>query len=175
MNIEVTSSRIVYQNKWMSLREDQLRRADGSPGVYAVVEKPDFATVVAYEDGGFWLVQQDRYPTGKRTWEFPQGTFDSDDPQTVARAELAQETGITAGSMRFIATVYNAPGLTSQACHIFLATDLTHGHPDLDAEEQDLTHKWFSTSHVEQMILHGETIETVSLAAYLLLKVDHAL
>lgn len=41
--MEQISSRVVYRNPWMTVREDEVRRADGSPGIYGVVEKPDFA------------------------------------------------------------------------------------------------------------------------------------
>ena len=30
---------MVYRNPWMVVREDEIRRADSSPGVYGVVEK----------------------------------------------------------------------------------------------------------------------------------------
>lgn len=175
MKIKTLASRRVYENPWMVLREDEIVRADGSRGLYAVVEKPPFATIAAYENGGFHLVRQDRYPTGMRTWEFPQGTFDADEPEAIARAELAQETGISAESMRHLGTLYNAPGLTSQVCHAFLATGLAHGAPELDAEEQDLIHKWFSIGELEQMILDGHTVETVTLATLTLLRVRHLL
>jgi 8-oxo-dGDP phosphatase len=171
MEIKAVSSRVVYQNPWMTVREDKIVRPDGSRGIYGVVEKPAFATIAAYEDGGFHLVQQSRYPTGMRTWEFPQGTFDSDDAETVARAELAQETGMTADSMRYLGTLYNAPGLTAQACHSFLATGLIHGRPDRDPEEQDMIQQWVSINDFETMIRDGRTVEAVTLATYSLLRI----
>ena len=38
-NIETTSTRFVYENRWMRVREDTIRRPDGSSGIYGVVEK----------------------------------------------------------------------------------------------------------------------------------------
>jgi ADP-ribose pyrophosphatase len=49
-NIETTSTRLVYDNRWMRVREDTILRRDGSIGVCGVVEKPDF--VVLRSDGG---------------------------------------------------------------------------------------------------------------------------
>ena len=43
VNIETTSTRLVYENRWMRVREDTIRRRDGSTGIYGVVEKLDFA------------------------------------------------------------------------------------------------------------------------------------
>lgn len=65
------SSHEVYRNPWMTVREDRVRRADGSTGIYGVVDKPDFALVLPRFQGGFWLVEQYRYPVDRRAWEFP--------------------------------------------------------------------------------------------------------
>ena len=73
--MRTTGSREVYRNPWIRVREDAVERADGSAGVYSVVEKPHFALVLPYERDGFWLVEQFRYPVGRRAWEFPQGTW----------------------------------------------------------------------------------------------------
>src|SRR5919206_4614083 len=100
--IRQIDSRIVYEDRWMRLRQDRIERPDGSLGTYAVVEKPDFALVIPAEAGGFYLVQQYRYPVRGRYWEFPQGSWEDRpeaDPQDVARGELEEETGLRAGSL----------------------------------------------------------------------------
>ena len=73
--VRTTSSRLAYQNPWIRVREDVIERDDGSVGLYGVVERPDFALVIPAEADGFWLVEQFRYPLGRRSWEFPQGTW----------------------------------------------------------------------------------------------------
>src|SRR5262249_57667573 len=50
--IEQTSTRVVYQTPHMRLREDGIRRPDGSTGIYSYVEKPDFALIIPAENGG---------------------------------------------------------------------------------------------------------------------------
>ena len=35
------STRIAYENPWTRVREDKIRRPDGSDGIYGVVERPD--------------------------------------------------------------------------------------------------------------------------------------
>jgi hypothetical protein len=37
---------VVYENRWMKVREDAIRRQDGSIGIYGVVEKSDFVVIV---------------------------------------------------------------------------------------------------------------------------------
>jgi hypothetical protein len=72
MNVRRIGSSLVYENQWMRVREDQIERADGSRGIYGVVEKDDFALIVPRdEDGGLWIVEQYRYPVAARCWEFP--------------------------------------------------------------------------------------------------------
>lgn len=56
------SSRVIHQNPWMTVREDQTRRATGESGTYGVVEKPDFALVVPWDSERFHLIEQFRYP-----------------------------------------------------------------------------------------------------------------
>jgi hypothetical protein len=66
MSIKTLSSRVVYENPWLSLREDQVERADRSNGLYSVIDKPDFALVIPMENDGFHLVEQYRYPVKSR-------------------------------------------------------------------------------------------------------------
>jgi 8-oxo-dGDP phosphatase len=169
--IATLSSTVVYANPWLSLREDQVRRGDGSVGTYAVVDRPDFALVIPAERGGFWLVEQYRYPVGHRSWEFPQGTFPHGQTGTdedLARQELREETGLTAGSLTMLGRLHCAKGMSSQAFTVWLAEDLTHGEPELEPEEQDLLHLWFSRAEVEEMLRAGRITDDSTLAAYTL-------
>ena len=72
--IHRVASREVYRNNWLTLREDDIRCPDGSPGIYAVIDKPTYALVIPRDGGRFHMVEQFRYPLGMRRWEFPQGT-----------------------------------------------------------------------------------------------------
>jgi 8-oxo-dGDP phosphatase len=163
------ASREVYRNRWMSVREDDIRHPDGSPGIYGVVDKPTAALIVPMENDGFHLVEQYRYALTRRSWEFPQGTW-ADDRETtteeLARAELAQETGLRAATFEFVGSFAIAPGFLNQDCHIFLATDLTTGEIDRDPEEQGMHQQWFPRTEVERMIRDGEIVDGPTLAAY---------
>jgi 8-oxo-dGTP pyrophosphatase MutT (NUDIX family) len=170
--MRTTSSRQVYRNPWIRVREDAVERADGSAGVYGVVERPHFALVLPAERDGFWLVEQYRYPLGRRAWEFPQGTWGQGSggtPEELARAELAEETGLRAGVLRHLGHLDLAPGLSTQEFDVWLATDLTPGPTAREATEADMRHAFVPETELRAMVRDGRFTDGPSLAAYALL------
>lgn len=172
--IERISGREIYRNTWLSLREDQVQREDGSRGIYSVVEKPPMAIVLPIDDGadgpGVWLVEQYRYTLGRRVWELPQGAYESGPgiaPDDLARQELREETGLRAGRVeRLGQTMYVAYGFCDQEMHAFLATELTLGEPDREATEQDMVVARFTTDRFEEMLRSGEIVDSLTHATY---------
>lgn len=167
--IEPIASREIYRNPWMVLREDDIRRPDGSPGIYGVVDKPAYALVMPYDGHQFRLVEQFRYPVGARRWEFPQGTapdLADVEPAELAARELREETGLCATSFEVLGQLDTAPGMTSQRGWVFLATGITEGQSDREHEEQDMRSAWFPREDVEQMIRRGVIVDSQSIAAY---------
>ena len=120
--IETISTRVVYENRWMRVREDDIRRRDGSSGIYGVVEKPDFVVIIPLEeDGHIHLVQQYRYPVGGRYWELPQGSWEQSvntDPLEVGRGERREETGLEAGEMVYAGHLFQGYGYATQGYHV---------------------------------------------------------
>ncbi len=175
--IRQLSSRLIYENQWLSVREDRIERPDGSHGIYSVIDRPDFAVVIASERGGFHLVDQYRYPIEGRFWEYPQGCFPGrreGDPEELARAELSEETGLRAGRMVPLGRLYAWHGASGQACSVFLATDLVAGQPHREHEEQDMRHQWFSRTEFETMIRDGRIRDNTTISAYTLLRLYEA-
>jgi 8-oxo-dGTP pyrophosphatase MutT (NUDIX family) len=174
--IERTSSREIYRNAWMVVREDDIRRPDGSVGIYGVIDKPTYALVIAADGDRFQLVEQFRYPIGLRRWEFPQGTapgsLDGDEPAPaeLAADELREETGLRAESMKVLGQLDVAPGMSSQRGWVFLATGLTEGEHEREHEEQDMRSEWFTGAQIEQMIVEGTITDAQTIAAWTLLR-----
>lgn len=166
--IRQLSSREVYRTPWMSVREDEVEFPSGLRGRYSVVDKADFVVVLPYADDGFWLVQQFRYPVGRREWEFPQGGWPaghSGTPAELAAAELREETGFDAESLRHLGRLHAAYGFCSQGYDVFLATGLTAGAPQREDTEADMVHEWRSTTELRAMLRRGEFADAHSVAA----------
>jgi 8-oxo-dGTP pyrophosphatase MutT (NUDIX family) len=169
--MEQRTSRVVYENAWMSVREDEVRRPDGTMGVYGVVDKPDFALVIPRDHDGFWMVEQYRHPVGRRAWEFPQGSWGPGQfgsPSELARAELREETGLSAGSWAHLGHLCTAYGFCSQGFDVYLAEDLTPGPTDREPSEQDMTHRLVGTQNFPALA-SGAITDSATLAAYSLL------
>jgi 8-oxo-dGDP phosphatase len=166
------SSRVVYENPWMVVREDEVERPDGSRGMFGVIDKPDFALVIPAEDDGFHLVEEYRYPIERRTWSFPQGTMPGRapaDPERLARRELAEETGLSAGQLVHLGFFHCSHGMSRQGCNVYLATALSHGPAQREHEEQDMRQAWVSRAAFEQMLTSGAITDDSTMAAYTLL------
>src|SRR3712207_1280537 len=173
--MRTTSSREVYRNPWIRVREDAVVRDDGSAGVYGVVEKPHFGLVIAAERDGVWLVEQFRHPLGRRAWEFPQGTWSAGydgTPEQLARAELAEETGLRAAELRHLGHLDLAPGLSTQEFDVWLASGLTPGPTAREATEADMRHEFVPETELRAMIRDARFTDGSSLAAYILLLLD---
>ncbi len=166
--IKQISSQIVYKNAWMKVREDQIRFPNGTEGIYGVVEKPHFSLIIPYENGGFYLVCQYRYPVSNSYWEFPQGTFEDGqiDANLQALSELKEETGLTPSFIKEIGFLYQGYGFSSQGYHIFIASNFTKGSTSLELSESDLISKWVSEKEFGDMIDRGEIRDASTAAAY---------
>ena len=172
MSIKTISSREVYRNRWTSLREDEIELANGSRGIYGVVDKDPACIVIPLEstaEGDFlWLVKQFRYTVSAEFLEFPQGGWETPDPvpEEMARGELAEETGLRAARMTELAQLWIGYGVLRQRHHVFLAEGLSHGPTARDAEEQDMTVHRVAVSEFEAMLLDGRIMDNCTAAAW---------
>lgn len=170
--IKTLESKVVYTNRWMTVREDSIVRPSGHTGIYGVVEKSDFAVIAAVQDRRIYLVEQYRYPVAGRYWELPQGSWEKSDisPIKLAAAELREETGLIASSMQQIGHLFLAYGYSTQGYDIFYATELEQASVQTEPEEEGLVAKAFDIQEVETMIIDGKIKDATTVAAFGLLK-----
>lgn len=166
--ITALSSREVYRNQWMRLREDQILRSNGKRGIYGVVEKEDAAIIIPVDRGRIWLVEQFRYTIEERALELPQGGWEMEveNPEELARGELKEELGLEAAEMTYLGWNWIAYGFTRQKHHVFLATGLSEAEKDPDPEEHDLVVRCVDVEEFEEMMLNGTIRDNCTQAAW---------
>lgn len=172
-DVRCLSSREVYANPWMRVTEDEVLRRDGSTGLYGVVHSRDFVLVIPFDGERYHLVEQFRYPVGARRWEFPQGSVADAagmTPAQMAVVELAEETGLRAGSLQPLGFLHAGYGRSTNGFHVFLATDLEAGTAAPEVEEQDMRTAAFTADEIWAMVGSGSITDSHSLAAIALLE-----
>jgi 8-oxo-dGTP pyrophosphatase MutT (NUDIX family) len=166
--IATLSSREVYRNRWMRLREDEILRSNGQKGIYGVVEEHDGAIILPIENGRIWLVEQFRYTIQERALELPQGSWERaiEDPEELARGELQEELGLKAARKIQLGTLWIAYGFARQRGHVFLASGISPAEKIPDAEEHDLVVHSVSIAEFENMMLDGTIRDECTVAAW---------
>jgi 8-oxo-dGTP pyrophosphatase MutT (NUDIX family) len=169
-SITTLSSREVYRNHWLRVREDEILRSNGVEGIYGVVEKDDAAIILPIDRGRIWLVEQFRYTIQERALELPQGGWEMqiESPEELARGELKEETGLDAAEMTCLGELWVSYGFAKQKQHVFLATGLTESARKPDAEEHDMTVRCVSITEFEEMMLSGAIRDNCTLSAWAL-------
>jgi len=154
------SSRAIYRNKWLSLREDQVALPDGRQTVYGVVTCGECVGVLPFIDPNtVLLVKQYRYVAKRVTWEMPTGgVHPSEAIEAAAQRELGEETGHRAARLTWLSTY--------QTAHLFLGDDLVKLELDPD-ETEFIEVRPFSFEQALEMVLTNEILDSMTVIAVL--------
>ncbi len=170
--IRTISSHEVYRNPWTRVREDVIERSNGVRGIYGVIDKDPASIIVPLDrtaEGEFlWLVRQFRYTVQGTFFEFPQGGWEKAEvvPEELARGELREETGLSAGRMTALGDLWIAYGVMRQRHHVFLAEELTQGAVARDPEEHDMEVHRVRVEEFEEMLLDGRVQDNCTVSAW---------
>jgi ADP-ribose pyrophosphatase len=102
-----------------STGEIEMIRHSGASAVLPVLSDPDG------DDPQVLLIRQYRYASGGFMLEVPAGRPDrqGEDWEVCARRELLEETGLEAGELRYMTTIFTTPGFTDEQIRLYMATD----------------------------------------------------
>ena len=132
------STRLVYENPWIRVREDQVIRPDGKPGIYGVVETRIASGVIALTpENEVYLVGQYRYPVNEYSWEIIEGGNDPGEPALeAAKRELREEAGLSAKDWIQLGPEFHLSNcFSSEIGIVFLARGLSQGQAEPEGTE----------------------------------------
>lgn len=165
MTWQKLKSKTVYQNRYMTVLEDELLTDHGDTVTYGVVRKEAGVSIIPFDGHKYYLIRQYRYPVNYTGWEFPAGHLEHKNVETAARAELEEEAGLKAEKLEHLGSYYEAPGHLDQEVHIYLATGLSKGKQDLDPAEKGIIVAQFTLSEINDLIRAGEIKDGLTIAA----------
>lgn len=166
------SSKFLYENPWISLREDQVTNPGGGKGIYGVVSMKNKAIgiIPLDKDGNTWLVGQYRYTLDEYSWEIPMGGGPlHENILDAAKRELKEETGLIAQSWQQIMRIHTSNSVTDEEGFVFVAKDLTEGNMDTE-ETEELSLKKIPFLEAYQMAMQGQITDAISLCGILKVK-----
>jgi ADP-ribose pyrophosphatase len=153
-----------WTGRRVSVRVDEVERADGHRTTREVVEHPGAVAILAWDGERLATVRQWRHATGKALLEIPAGTLEPHEPpQETARRELAEEAGLAAATWVAGPRFYTAPGFCTELMHLFLATELSETTAGGD-EDEDLEPSWMTLSDALAAIDDGRIIDAKTIA-----------
>ena len=150
----VTESSVLARGRIVTVREDRVRLPDGEVVGRELVEHPGAVAVVALDElDRVLLIRQYRHPVAATLWEIPAGLRDVHGEALVetARRELAEETGLAAGSLRLLG-VYDTPGRDPRGWTVsiaYLATVCAEAPVKGADDARDA--RWFPTEDLPEL------------------------
>jgi ADP-ribose pyrophosphatase len=165
---QTLTTRPIYSNKWLSLREDLVQLPNGRNTIYGVVTCGQCVGVLPFVNPDtVLLIQQYRYVARRVTWEMPTGGVHAAEAlEAAAQRELAEETGYRANRLTHISTYHTSKSVMDETAHLFLGADLVQAErPPDDTEFIEV--RPFPFAEVLRMVLSGEIVDSMTIIAVL--------
>lgn len=163
------STQVVYENPWISVREDQALMPDGRTTLYGVITTGPAVGVLAFvDDEHVVMVRQWRYVAGRAMWEIPTGAAHAGESlEEAARREMAEESGYRVGSLQLLTSYHSSKSVMDETCTVYLGTDLEFGTAQPD-ETEFIRVDVLPFASVVAMVLSGEIMDAMTITAVLL-------
>jgi ADP-ribose pyrophosphatase len=165
---KTVSTRPVYQNRWLSLREDLVELPNGRTTIYGVVSCGECVGVLPFLDPDtVLLVRQYRYVARRATWEMPTGGVHAGESvEMAAQRELGEEIGCNAARLTHVSTYHTSKSVMDETAHLFLGEEMAKLALPPD-ETEFIETRPFSFPAVLQMVRSGEIVDSMTIIAVL--------
>jgi 8-oxo-dGTP pyrophosphatase MutT (NUDIX family) len=163
------SSKLVYENPWVSIHHEEVTKPNGQPGIYGKAHFKNFAAAVLPLDheNNTWLVGQYRYTLNEYTWEIPMGGgVLGSNILEAAQRELKEETGMEANLWTPLGRLHTSNSVTDEVGFMYLAEDLSFGESEPDDTEV-LALKKVSLLEAVRMVMDSDITDSLSIATIL--------
>jgi ADP-ribose pyrophosphatase len=162
------SSRKIYHNKWLSLREDQVELPNSRKTIYGVVSCGHCVGVLPFVNPNtVLLIKQYRYVAKRLTWEMPTGgVHPGESLEGAAQRELGEEVGYRAGQLTWLSTYHTSKSVMDETAHLFIGEELKELKLDPD-ETEFIEVRSFPFEQALRMVLAGEIVDGMTVIAIL--------
>lgn len=163
------SSKQVYRNPWIKVREDRVIRPDGQDGIFGVVEiRPAVIIIPLNERKETYLIGQWRYTINSYSWELPAGLVEEgESPLMTAKRELLEEAKLKANQWSRLGYFYLANGALNQKAYIFLARGLSPMRNSIGDPTEKLKIKKIPFRKAINLVMENKITDDLSITAIL--------
>jgi ADP-ribose pyrophosphatase len=162
------STRPVYANPWIRVREDRAELPDGRTTIYGVIETALAVGILPFLDAEtVVLVGQYRYVARGFYWEMPTGAQRAGETEAMAaQRELAEEAGFEAERLTKLCTFFTSKSVMDETAVLYSAEGLrpTERPPD---PTEFLEVRSFTFTDALAMVERGEIKDAMTIIALL--------
>jgi len=163
------SSKDIYKNPWIDVKEDTVIRPGGAEGIFGTVDVKDGVNVVVLTpDQTILMAKEFKYGHGDYTLECIGGGIDEGEtPEETAKREVKEEAGVVAMQWTAMGHTISLPTMINFNEHLFLAekTEVVDVQATDEGEVIEIVELPFREA-VEKAI-SGELIQDTSVVAIL--------
>ena len=158
----------------VGVKFDTVKLVNGHTATRLYLDHQGASAVLPVDGEYVYLVQQYRYPIGRVTLELPAGKREKGQTfLACARAELKQETGMQAKSIKHILMFNPSNAFSNEELHLYVATGLTRGK-DCPDEDEFINLKKISLTKAYQMVEKGKICDAKTIIMLQWYKLHHA-
>ncbi|MCL5971536.1 MAG: NUDIX hydrolase [Firmicutes bacterium] len=151
----------VFSGKALSVRVDPVSVKGRETSREVVQRAPAVGIIAETADRRLVVIRQFRWAVGHWLWELPAGVVNpGEDPLATAKRELAEETGYHTDSWQFLFRYYPSPGYTNEEIHLFYASQVRHGTPHPDPDEEITVELW-DKERLRQQLRSSATLTSI--------------